>query len=459
VEPHGLRAGLLRNLGSGFALLCLRRRSPDQFAHTFDQLAVLLGLNLLIWAGLDTVHAEVGSELRLDGLYGWSFYLLMGLFGCGLVARAYCRQADTRSLLIPTLSVAPYVLIAFWLLTDLAWLDERPAFELVAAILYLIFLSIRLIQAAYTTVRTKAVVVAVILAIAAPVMLRALDLDTRLWLTDDVEPESQVDEESGTESLLYEQPARIVSAVEQMTPREPGNANVFFIGFAGDGEQGIFKREALFADSVLAEHFGSQDRSLELINDNDDRDSYPIASVSGLQQALKLVASHMDLEQDVAVLMLTSHGSREGLAVANGSLPLAQLGPAELRRALDEAGIKWRIVIVSACYSGVFVDALKGDDSLVITAADAEHSSFGCDDDRELTYFGEAFLKDSIPNTSSLEDAFRKASTLIQKREASEHKTRSNPQMAMGAAIRQKLAEIEGKAAHSSDNVTVVSTQ
>ena len=68
-------------------------------------------LNLLVWAALDTLHAETGSQLRLDGLYGWSFYLLIALFACGLVARAYCRQADTRSLLIPTLAVSPYVLI------------------------------------------------------------------------------------------------------------------------------------------------------------------------------------------------------------------------------------------------------------------------------------------------------------------------------------------------------------
>jgi hypothetical protein len=155
--------------------------------------------------------------------------------------------------------------------------------------------------------------------------------------------------------------------------------------------------------------------------------------------------------------MLTSHGSRDGLAVVNGTLPLMQMSPTELQRALDESGIKWRVVIVSACYSGVFVDALKNDNTLVITAADAEHSSFGCDDDRELTYFGEALLKDSIPTTRSLEEAFKKAADLIQKRENNEHKIRSNPQMALGAGIRQKLAVLESGATHRSGPVTVVS--
>jgi hypothetical protein len=429
--------------------------SPDRFVRNFDQLAALLLLNLFVWAGLDTLHAETGSELRLDGLYGWSFYLLMALFACGLVARTYSRQADTRSLLIPTLAVSPYVLIAFWLLGDLSQVESRPGLELVGAVLYLILLGVRVIQAGYTTARARAVLVAIVFIIAAPLMLRTLDLDTRLWLTDDVD-EERADDNSGVESLLYDQPARLVSAVEHLAPREPRVANVFYLGFAGDGEQSIFKREALFAESVLAEHFSSDDRAVELINDNDDRDSYPIASVSGLQQSLKLMASRMDPEQDVLVLMLTSHGSQDGLAVVNGTLPLLQLNPVELRHALDESGIKWRVVVVSACYSGVFVEALKGDSTLVITAADADHSSFGCDDDRDLTYFGEAFLKESIPTTRSLEEAFRKAVALIAQRETSEHKTRSNPQMSVGAQIHAKLMGIEGGAAHPPGHVTTV---
>ncbi|MGL1269263.1 C13 family peptidase, partial [Vibrio parahaemolyticus] len=76
-------------------------------------------------------------------------------------------------------------------------------------------------------------------------------------------------------------------------------------------------------------------------------------------------------------------------------------------------------MIVSACYAGVFIDALKGDDTLVVTAADADHSSFGCDDDRDLTYFGEAFLKDSVPSTKTIEEAFKKAAVLIKQRETS----------------------------------------
>jgi hypothetical protein len=154
--------------------------------------------------------------------------------------------------------------------------------------------------------------------------------------------------------------------------------------------------------------------------------------------------------------MLTSHGSREGLAVSNGKLPLLQLGPVELRQALDEAGIKWRVIIVSACYSGVFIDPLKTDTTFIATASDADHSSFGCADDRDLTYFGEAFLKDAVPTAPSLEAAFKKAVDLIQHREAAEHLEHSNPQIFFGSAIRQKLAVLENSAARKHHDTVIV---
>jgi hypothetical protein len=152
----------------------------------------------------------------------------------------------------------------------------------------------------------------------------------------------------------------------------------------------------------------------------------------------------MNPANDVLVLFLTSHGSEDGLEVQNGSLPLAQLAPADLREVLDASGIRWRVVVVSACFAGVFIDALKSDTTAIVTAADAEHSSFGCQEDRELTWFGEAFLKDSLPGSASLADAFKKASALIQRREDDAHEIHSNPQLYLGPLIQKKLAELPG---------------
>jgi hypothetical protein len=402
------------------------------------------------------LHAETGSQFKIDGMFGWACYLLLGLFGCSLIARAQERVADTRGLLIPVLAVAPYALLLFWLAGDTTLVAARPWTAMLVGVFYLLVLGFRILRAAYGVVHVRAAVVAIVLIIFAPWVLATLNLDTRLWVTDDTEEDQDADDASVSEPLLYDQPSRIAAAVERVAPSEEGKPAVFFVGFAGDGDPAIFKREAVFAQSVFADHFGSADRSMELINDVDDRDSYPLATVSGLTDGLKLLAERMNPDKDVLVLMLTSHGSREGLEVANGSIPLLQLGPTELRQALDEAGIKWRVIIVSACYSGVFLEPLETDATLIATASDSEHSSFGCADDRDLTYFGEAFLKDSIPTTPSLEQAFKKAADLIQRRETAEHLEHSNPQLYVGPAIRLKLAPLEKGQAQKHEDAVIV---
>ncbi|HUO18871.1 MAG TPA: C13 family peptidase [Steroidobacteraceae bacterium] len=437
-------AGLVRNLSGGLALICLRRRWPPRFTVGFDQLAALLLVNLLVWALLDRLHAERHAEFVADGLFGWACYLLLALIGCALVARAQDRAAPTRALLTVALSAAPFALTALWLLGDLDFAARHPLAAAALAILYLALLALRVLGAAFGPVRLKPALLAVALVLASPWTLAWLDLDTRLWVLPDT-TEAQDDLDPGeAEALLYDQPARIAEVVARVTPSEPPTPHAYFVGFAGDAQLEVFSRETQFARQVFAARFGSADRSVLLVNDAGDRDTWPIASLSGLAQALKLLAARMDPDEDVLVLFLTSHGSEDGLEVRNGSLPLAQLEPEDLRQALDDSGIRWRLVVVSACYAGVFIDALKNDTTAIVTAADATHSSFGCQEDRELTWFGEAFLRDSLPGSSSLEAAYAKAARLIAEREDAEHQVHSNPQLWIGAQMRDKLRMLEG---------------
>jgi hypothetical protein len=454
--PPRLFAGLARNLKTGLALIALKRRWPPQLVVSFDALCALLVVNLALWALLDALHAERDAPLALDGLFGWACYLLLGLAACALVARAASRAANTRPLLVAVLSVAPFVLLAFWLLADLAFVHAHPLTANIVAVVYLAVLTLRVLGAAFGIVRRGAALTALLLVFLSPWVFGVLNLDTRLWVADDT-TETQSEDDSGqAEALFYDQPARIAAAMARVHPTQHGRTNVYFLGFAGDGDPSVFRREAQFAKEAFGERFGSIDRSALLINDVEDRDSYPLASVSGLAQALSIMALRMDPENDVLVLFLTSHGSIDGLEVQNGSLPLAQLGPADLREALDSAGIRYRVLVVSACYAGVFLDELKTDTSLIVTAADAEHSSFGCQEDRDLTWFGEAFLKDALPGSPSLEAAFGKARDLIKQREDAGHEIHSNPQLYVGPGIKAKLAEIEGyKSAADRPAVTV----
>jgi hypothetical protein len=301
---------------------------------------------------------------------------------------------------------------------------------------------VRVLGAAYAIVRPRAALLAIALVVIAPFAMAELDLDTRLWVGEEPE-QPQAEEDAGqAEALFYDQPAQIAAAVARVQQLPEGPPAAYFVGFAGDGDQEVFRREAQFAAQAFGERYGSAERSVLLVNDVGDRDSYPLASLSGLGQTLKVLASRMRADDDVLVLFLTSHGSQDGLEVSNGSLPLVQLAPSDLREALDDSGIRYRVIVVSACYAGVFLDELKSETSAIITASDASHSSFGCDDDRDLTWFGEAFLKDALPASGSLEEAFHKAAALVARREEEQHQVHSNPQLYVGELMQRKLAEL-----------------
>ena len=131
-------------------------------------MALLGGVTLGVWALLDFLHAEPHAPLALDGLFGWACYLLIGLGACALVARVQNGAAPTRSLLVPALAVAPFVLTIFWLATDVAWVAARPLTATVVALIYLSLLTVRVIGAAFGPLHFKAVALAVLLMIAAP---------------------------------------------------------------------------------------------------------------------------------------------------------------------------------------------------------------------------------------------------------------------------------------------------
>ena len=98
-----------------------------------------------------------------------------------------------------------------------------------------------------------------------------------------------------------------------------------------------------------------------------------------------------------------------------------------------------RDFFISACYSGVFIPRLANPNVLVITAADADHPSFGCRDKAKWTYFGDAFFNVALRKTKSLKDAFVVARALVRNHELREHFEPSNPLLAGGADVQPFL--------------------
>ena len=151
-------------------------------------------------------------------------------------------------------------------------------------------------------------------------------------------------------------------------------------------------------------------------------------------------------DQDVVMVYLTSHGGRDHkLAVEFPPLQLEALAPATLKEMLDGAGIKWRIIVVSACYSGGFIEPLKDDYTLIMTASAADRTSFGCGSESEATYFGDALFQHALRFEDSFVKAFEQAKQRIAERERTEKRESSNPQLFVGDKMAAKLPRLEAE--------------
>jgi hypothetical protein len=242
------------------------------------------------------------------------------------------------------------------------------------------------------------------------------------------------------------QQALFRQSVDRLAPQRPGVTDVYGIVFAPYATEDVFLRESTMVANLLAQRFDAQGRVLQLVNHPDTVESLPWATPRNLKRAIEAVAARMDREHDLLVLYLTSHGASDfRLAAALPPLRVEPVSPGELRTALDEAGIRFRVIAISACYAGGWVGPLGSDTTLVMTAADADHTSYGCGARSELTFFGRAVFDEQLQRTHSFEQAFAAAVPVIRRREEEARKTDgfSNPQISVGEGIRPLLKALE----------------
>jgi hypothetical protein len=238
------------------------------------------------------------------------------------------------------------------------------------------------------------------------------------------------------------QPALLEAQFSELAPRLSGQTNIYALGLAGWSDQSVFVKELDGGLASLAKDLPIEGHVVRLINNPDTVETAPIASRQNFAAAIHAIARVMDRDKDVLLLFMTSHGSPDGVALRLSGELYSELSPDDVSAIFAREGIKNRIVIVSACFAGVFLKPLADDTSIVLTAADEEHTSFGCADDRDWTYFGDAFFNQSLTPGENLEQAFDQAKTLIGQWETRDGLTPSNPQGYFGRDLSDKLAAI-----------------
>lgn len=244
------------------------------------------------------------------------------------------------------------------------------------------------------------------------------------------------------EALLIGQHGLVADALGALAPQRPGELDVYFVGVAGDGSQDVFLRELHLARNHLATRFGASLRTVLLINNRATVGETPLATAATLQMVLNGIAERMDPDQDLLFLYLTSHGSEDHeLVIRLGDLPLREVSAGTLGRILAQSDIPFRVVAVSACYSGGFVEHLADERTLVLTAARKDRNSFGCGDDEEMTYFGRALFEYALPVAGSLGQAFEIARREVTAWEVRDGYTPSEPQWAGAAEVETRFGE------------------
>lgn len=275
--------------------------------------------------------------------------------------------------------------------------------------------------------------------------IRAENVETQegIWAWGDYKgPEGKADERraAAIERALYRQPALLDSALEGLAPGQPGEIELYFIGVAPYGGQDVFRKEIDFVANQFAEHYDTAERSVILGNHPDTLDARPLATRTSLERTLSRVSEAMNKE-DLLFLYVTTHGSEDHrLAIEQPGIDLPDLSAEALTALIDDTAAKWKIVAISACYSGGYLPALEHTDTLVMTASRSDRPSFGCDNDSEMTYFGDAYFRQALPLAASFPDAFERARTFVHMREAATGiEAHSEPQIALGDALAAHL--------------------
>jgi len=224
------------------------------------------------------------------------------------------------------------------------------------------------------------------------------------------------------------------SSPNRLASSQPGT-DVYILSFGLWGPQSVFESEAKGAARVLEASLKSKNRTIVGFNTKRRAGATPRTIMSAVQTVQKVIDP-----DDVLVFFLTSHGSSDGAAIVAQN-DQTVITPDNVQRLLQASGARYRVVIVSACYSGVFARKLADERTLVITAASADRSSFGCRDGATWTYFGDAFFNKAMRGESRLDVAFQKARSLVTQREQREGFDPSNPQIAGGSEVLALLGD------------------
>ncbi|WP_223460874.1 MULTISPECIES: C13 family peptidase [unclassified Pseudomonas] len=217
------------------------------------------------------------------------------------------------------------------------------------------------------------------------------------------------------------------AALTNIPPSTPA-VELYSLTLGGDGKQSVFLRESDYVANMLNSRFGAFGQ-IRLVNHRDHLADRPMATRENLRRAALTLAERSGPE-DLIFIYLTSHGTSEHeLVLDQPRMELADLPADEMAAVLAPLKNRDKIIVISACYSGGFLPALKDERTLIMTASRADRVSFGCSEEANFTYFGDALFAQALNQTDDLEQAFKLAKATVAERELADGFEASEPQI------------------------------
>ena len=442
-----------RNLAAGFRLALFMPVTRLEFRIDFVQLLLLFAVSAAIDVCVDWIRVGEDAQFTWFGAGGELF--TAGLLLLTAVLQALVFRVRSLALAVPVLVFASYPVIQLahtapdvypsLFAEGTTWLPA--AFELLLAVWALaVFVRIVALALGPETRRRASLAVAGAVMLMAGVAGSPAMLASQGWWHPASAAADGRYPNPASEPVLAAQATLLDDALSNLDDESPGETDLYFVGFANDARDATFREDVLAAQQVMDERWDTADRSLVLLNSPGTLLETPMATVSNLRETLKEIAAAIDPREDVVMLYLDGPASGDGSLV--GVLPpleLVPLSPAVLRTLLDEAGIVWRIVVVSSCRAEGFAEALKSDTTAVLAATDTR----GCSSARDATRVGSAFFHDALPHAESLQSALEAAQA------AAGGKGGTAATLHVGAEIAGKLKELDRKRATQGANGTV----
>jgi hypothetical protein len=232
------------------------------------------------------------------------------------------------------------------------------------------------------------------------------------------------------------QPILINKCLALIPARAPDHPNIYTVAISPHGTQNLFSREARLALQRLGANYGgTAQRGVLLSNAPVDYTLVPLATTDNMTQVLSAIGRRTQASpDDILIVYLVSHGGPDAAlqSALPGNIPIIAVSADTLAVALERSNIRRRVIIISACFSGSWIPRLANDDTIIMTAASAYRTSFGCAEDRPLTYFGDAFLNGPFSRGASLAESFEGARKTVTKWERDEKLLNSEPQFFVG---------------------------